>query len=96
MKLSATAVTALLICDLTDAFVAPQVKRGGSSLSMVLEMPKQKKLQKIETLKIDSDYLRHPLVEVRCRTFMSKQPSFSFGVITSSIKCGAFASGKSE
>jgi sulfite reductase (ferredoxin) len=30
---------------------------------MVLEMPKQKKLAKIEQLKIDSDYLRHPLKE---------------------------------
>jgi hypothetical protein len=36
-----------------------------SALSMVLEKPKEKKLQKIETLKIDSDHLIHPLKEVR-------------------------------
>jgi hypothetical protein len=66
MKVSVTVAATLLICGATDAFVGPQVKRSASSLSMVLEMPKQKKLQKIETLKIDSDYLRHPLAEVRC------------------------------
>ena len=31
---------------------------------MVLEKPKEKKLAKIETLKIESDHLVHPLKEV--------------------------------
>jgi hypothetical protein len=68
MKLSLSAAAALALCSSTDAFVTPstQTKRasGSSSLSMVLEMPKQKKLAKIESLKIDSNYLRDPLKEV--------------------------------
>ena len=32
---------------------------------MVLEKPKEKKLAKIELLKIESDHLVHPLKEVR-------------------------------
>jgi hypothetical protein len=79
MKFSFTIAAALLICGATEAFVGPQVKRSASSLSMVLEMPKQKKLQKIETLKIDSDYLRHPLAEVRC-VVERECGSLSFGV----------------
>jgi hypothetical protein len=39
--------------------------RGSSSLSMVLEKPIDKKLAKIEQLKISSDHLLHPLKEVR-------------------------------
>jgi len=59
---------ALALCSATHAFVAPTFAshKRASSLSMVLEMPKEKKLAKIESLKIDSDYLRHPLKEVCC------------------------------
>jgi hypothetical protein len=32
---------------------------------MVLEMPKEKKIAKLETLKVVSDHLIHPLPEVR-------------------------------
>lgn len=58
--------TALALCSVSNAF-APSLetkRASSSSLSMVLEMPKQKKLAKIETLKIDSHYLRDPLNEV--------------------------------
>jgi sulfite reductase (ferredoxin) len=56
---------ALALCSASNAF-APSFgtkRASSSSLSMVLEMPKQKKLAKIETLKIDSHYLRDPLKE---------------------------------
>lgn len=44
--------------------------RSQSSLSMVLEKPKvEKKLSKLENLKIESDYLIHPLKEVRYMIF---------------------------
>ena len=58
---------ALALCSPSNAFAPSlETKRASSSssLSMVLEMPKQKKLAKIETLKIDSHYLRDPLNEV--------------------------------
>jgi hypothetical protein len=42
-----------------------QGQRSRSSLSMVLEKPKTKKVAKIEVLKIESDYLTEPLKEVR-------------------------------
>lgn len=53
-----------------QAFTASPVQSLGgesssSSLSMVLEKPKVKKLAKIETLKIDSDHLVKPLLVVR-------------------------------
>lgn len=68
MKFSLT--TALLLrWTLTEAFTAPtrlgpspQVS-SSTSLSMVLEKPKKKKLAKIESLKIESDHLLHPLKE---------------------------------
>lgn len=46
--------------------LASKVSRnnGASSLSMVLEKPKTKKLAKIESLKVESDHLIHPLMEV--------------------------------
>lgn len=36
-----------------------------TALSMVLEKPLSKKIAKIEQLKVESDYLIHPLKEVR-------------------------------
>ena len=68
MKFSAVATASVLFCGVASAFVQPSLLprvKNGSSLSMVLEKPKQKKLQKIEVLKIDSDHLIHPLKEVR-------------------------------
>jgi hypothetical protein len=54
------------------AFAVPNSRRvettTTTSLSMVLEKPVQKKLAKIEELKIASDHLVHPLLEVRCRS----------------------------
>jgi hypothetical protein len=44
-----------------------------TSLSMVLEKPVQKKLAKIEELKIASDHLVHPLLEVRTCSTDSRQ-----------------------
>jgi len=48
------------------AFVPPQAATFTSptALNMVLEKPKEKKLPKIEVLKIESDHLVHPLKEV--------------------------------
>jgi hypothetical protein len=40
-------------------------------LSMVLEKPVQKKLAKIEELKVASDHLVHPLLEVRCQSVIA-------------------------
>jgi hypothetical protein len=51
-----------------SSFTVPfgsKVSRGKSTLSMVLEKPVDKKLAKIETLKIVSDHLINPLKEVR-------------------------------
>jgi len=56
----------VLFCSTASAFVQPSLLprvKNGSSLSMVLEKPKQKKLAKIESLKIESDHLIHPLKE---------------------------------
>lgn len=65
MKLSAC-VALVALSDSVSAFVATPFApkaRTASSLSMVLEKPKAKKLAKIESLKVDSDYLLHPLKE---------------------------------
>ena len=64
MKLSTVAVTASIL-SFGNAFIAPRSNRASSSLSMVLEMPKEKKISKLETLKVVSDHLIHPLPEVR-------------------------------
>ena len=63
---------ALLVTSLSgsSAFVNPKsfgVASSGSAttLSMVLEVPKEKKLSKLEVLKIKSDHLTNPLKEVR-------------------------------
>mmetsp|Transcript_18192 Transcript_18192/g.26935 ORF Transcript_18192/g.26935 Transcript_18192/m.26935 type:complete len:623 (-) Transcript_18192:281-2149(-) len=61
MKFNMLLITAALLCD-SNAFTAPRSQRHSSSLNMVLEMPK-KKLSKLETLKISSDHLIHPLSE---------------------------------
>mmetsp|Transcript_10525 Transcript_10525/g.16155 ORF Transcript_10525/g.16155 Transcript_10525/m.16155 type:complete len:631 (-) Transcript_10525:67-1959(-) len=66
MKFSAVATASVLFCSTASAFVQPSLLprvKNGSSLSMVLEKPKQKKLAKIESLKIESDHLIHPLKE---------------------------------
>ena len=44
--------------------------RRGNPLSMVLEKPKEKKLAKIESLKVESDHLVHPLQEVGLHMFV--------------------------
>jgi hypothetical protein len=58
----------LLSVGSVSAFTVPfgsKVHRSKSTLSMVLEKPVDKKLAKIETLKIESNHLIHPLREVR-------------------------------
>lgn len=60
-----------LIAWSADGFTSPtfavtsQTTSSRSQLSMVLEKPKQKKLSKLEILKVSSDHLVHPLQEVR-------------------------------
>jgi hypothetical protein len=59
--------TALAILASSASAFAPSASftRRSSSL-FVLEMPKEtKKISKLEQLKVDSDHLIHPLVEVR-------------------------------
>ena len=43
---------------------------SSSSLRMVLEKPRVKEIAKIEQLKVDSNYLVHPLQEVTFFTFV--------------------------
>ena len=60
-----------LVGNHASAFVANpfllvgKQERLMSPLHMVLEKPPEKKLAKIEVLKIESDHLTHPLREVR-------------------------------
>jgi hypothetical protein len=76
MKFSATITAACLLGDGASAFSfvpsalqigAVKASASRSALPMVLQEPpaKTKKLQKIETLKINSDYLLKPLKKVR-------------------------------
>lgn len=63
------AVAWMLAATSTEAFTATHPRQQpyrstSSSLHMVLEKPAAKKIPKIEQLKIDSDHLLHPLVEV--------------------------------
>jgi len=66
MKVSSCVVALAALSGSVTAFHAPSFAskaRNGSSLSMVLEKPKVKKLAKIESLKVESDYLVQPLKE---------------------------------
>ena len=47
------------------SLVSKSAQSRSSALSMVLEKPKEKKISKLEQLKVDSDHLIHPLKEVR-------------------------------
>lgn len=68
MKYTAVIVASLASASQAFTFVQPRtLGESASSLSMVLEKPKTKKLAKIETLKIDSDHLVKPLLVVRKR-----------------------------
>jgi len=66
MKLSLCAVALAAVSGSASAF-APTTftskARSGSSLSMVIEKPKAKKISKLETLKVESNHLLHPLKE---------------------------------
>jgi hypothetical protein len=67
MKLS-IALVGLASVGSVSAFTVPfgsKVHRSKSTLSMVLEKPAEKKLAKIESLKVVSDHLINPLKEVR-------------------------------
>jgi len=59
-----------LLAGSNHAFTARSVRqqtRGSTTqVNMVLEKPQEKKIAKIEQLKVDSDYLVHPLYEVCC------------------------------
>lgn len=66
MKLSCCVVALAAFSGSASAFQTPSFApkaRSSSSLSMVLEKPKVKKLAKIETLKVSSEHLLHPLKE---------------------------------
>ena len=62
------AALALLSTPPSAAFVPHKsmktFKQSNTNLNMVLEMPK-KQISKLETLKVSSDHLIHPLLEVR-------------------------------
>jgi hypothetical protein len=65
MRFVVTPLALLVLSGSAAAFTVGQSSaRRSSSLSMVLEKPKTKKLQKIESLKVKSDHLIHPLIEV--------------------------------
>lgn len=63
MKLSCVAALAVLSASASAFQANPTTARRTSQLSMVLEKPKVKKMPKIETLKVESDHLIHPLQE---------------------------------
>lgn len=70
MKVAAGTLAMALWASTASAFVVSPSSltrtTRASALSMVLEMPKEtKKISKLETLKVNSDHLIHPLVEVR-------------------------------
>lgn len=71
MKFSCCIVALAALSGPAAAFVGSpfKVRSSSSSLSMVLEKPKEKTISKLEKLKVESDYLIHPLKEVRtdCR-----------------------------
>jgi hypothetical protein len=70
-----TAISSVFIILLTSinssssfqphARLTTQVTKHQHVLSMVLEKPKEKKLAKIEALKIESDHLIYPLKQVK-------------------------------
>jgi len=60
-----TSATAFVGSPLVTGIKSKSSSSSSSSLSMVLEKPTTKKIAKIEQLKVDSDYLIHPLKEVR-------------------------------
>ena len=59
------AALVVLLAWTAEAFVPLRPSQKYTSLSMVLEKPKIKEIAKIEQLKVDSNYLLHPLKEVR-------------------------------
>lgn len=70
MKFSCCIVAVAALSGPAAAFVGSPSSfalksRSSSALSMVLEKPKEKKISKLEQLKVNSDHLIHPLKEVR-------------------------------
>ncbi|CAB9516067.1 Sulfite reductase [NADPH] hemoprotein beta-component [Seminavis robusta] len=67
MRSTCSAVLVALLSGSASAFVStPSLAanaKSSSSLSMVLEKPAVKKISKLETLKVNSDHLIHPLKE---------------------------------
>jgi hypothetical protein len=68
MKFSVLAVSAVYLSGVSGFFTPASTtgQRFSCILNMVLEMPTEKKISKLETLKVSSDHLIHPLKEVRC------------------------------
>ena len=68
MKFFSVAVTTACVLAPASAFVGPKIAgvptQSSSSLQMVLEKPAAKKISKLETLKVNSNNLVHPLKEV--------------------------------
>jgi hypothetical protein len=54
---------------------------SSTSLNMVLEKPAVKKISKLETLKVKSENLIHPLKEVRIKMKASKQRIGRHGMV---------------
>jgi sulfite reductase (ferredoxin) len=65
MKIACCSAALLLLSGSVAGFTTPFASkaRRGNALSMAIEKPKAKKIAKLETLKVDSDHLIHPLAE---------------------------------
>lgn len=79
MKVSTRVLAFALLSGSAVAFTSPSTHRRETRLA-VLEKPQEKKLAKIEQLKIDSKGLIHPLKEVRtfpqpCRSTTQRHAS---------------------
>jgi hypothetical protein len=64
------------------------ISRTSSALFMVLEKPKIKEIAKIEQLKLDSNYLIHPLKEVR----LAMRVIFLVGVLCNTYRSDEYDS----
>lgn len=74
MKFQLALTTWAVLAGSATAFAPSSLKPSSASsttaLNMVLEKPKEKKLPKIEVLKLESDHLIHPLKEVGTKTVL--------------------------
>ena len=67
MKFQLSAIAIVMTASVSNGFINPNsfgLSRQSSSLSMVLEKPREKKLAKVEVLKTQSRHLTQPLMDV--------------------------------